>query len=169
MLALNDCLQLLISGTASGFPFFNKMWEAKVLVAQSCPPLGDPMDCSLAKHPHPWNSPGKSAGVVGSHPLLQGIFPTLGWKLDLLHCRWILCHVSSPWKQTCFPAWKPSTWPTLSPSVTPQCPLVFLRRVFGHEEEERQAQGVHEEAQPRGGAGGAQRPARRGRSRRPPR
>ena len=78
MLALSDCLQLLISGTASSFPFLNKMWEAKVLVAQSCPTLGDPMDCSWARHPRPWNSPGKNAGVVGSHPLLQGIFPRGG-------------------------------------------------------------------------------------------
>ena len=100
------------------------MWEAKVLVAQSCSTLGDPMDCSRARHPCPRNSPGKNAGVVGSHPLLQGIFPRWGWNLGLLHCRWILYHVSSPWKQTYFHAWKPSAWPTLSPSVTPRCPLV---------------------------------------------
>ena len=34
----------------------------------------------------PWNSPGKNTGV-GSHSLLQGIFPTQGWNLGLLHCR----------------------------------------------------------------------------------
>ena len=34
----------------------------------------------------PWNSPGKITGV-GSHFLLQGIFPTQGWNLGLLHCR----------------------------------------------------------------------------------
>ena len=33
----------------------------------------------------PWDSPGKNTGV-GCHALLQGIFPTLGWKLCLL-CR----------------------------------------------------------------------------------
>ena len=27
---------------------------------------------------------------VGCHSLLQGIFPTWGWNLDLLHCRWSL-------------------------------------------------------------------------------
>ena len=40
-----------------------------VLVAQLCPTLCDPMDCSLC----PWNSPGKTTGV-GSHFLLQEIF-----------------------------------------------------------------------------------------------
>ena len=33
-------------------------------------------------------SPGKNTGV-GCHFLLQGIFPTQGWNLCLLHCRWI--------------------------------------------------------------------------------
>ena len=34
----------------------------------------------------PWDSPGKNAGV-GCHFLLQGIFPTQGWSLRLLHCQ----------------------------------------------------------------------------------
>ena len=33
----------------------------------------------------PWNSPGKNIGV-GSHSLLQEIFPTPGLYLGLLHC-----------------------------------------------------------------------------------
>ena len=37
----------------------------------------------------PWDSLGKSTGV-GCHALLQGIFPTQGLNLSLLHCRWIL-------------------------------------------------------------------------------
>ena len=41
----------------------------------------------------PCNSPGKNTGV-GSHSLLQGVFPTQGQKLDLLHCRQILYHQS---------------------------------------------------------------------------
>ena len=41
----------------------------------------------------PWDSPGKNPGV-GSHSLLQGIFPTQGSNLSLLHCRWILYHLS---------------------------------------------------------------------------
>ena len=36
--------------------------------------------------PHLWDSPGKSTGV-GCHFLLQGIFPTQGLNLCLLHCR----------------------------------------------------------------------------------
>ena len=41
----------------------------------------------------PWNTPGKNTGV-GCHSLLQGIFPTQGWNLGLLHCRKILYHLS---------------------------------------------------------------------------
>ena len=36
-----------------------------------------------------WDSPGKNTGA-GSHALLQGIFPTQGSNLGLLHCRQIL-------------------------------------------------------------------------------
>ena len=42
---------------------------------------------------NPWNSPGKNTGV-GSYSLLQGIFQTQGSNLGLLHCRWILYHLS---------------------------------------------------------------------------
>ena len=34
-----------------------------------------------------WDSPGKNTGV-GCHALLQGIFPTKGWNLCLLHLHW---------------------------------------------------------------------------------
>ena len=47
----------------------------------------------------PCNSPGKNSGV-GSHCLLQGIFPTQRLNLGLPHCRQILYHLSSqgsPW------------------------------------------------------------------------
>ena len=47
-----------------------------------------------------WNSPGQNTGV-GSHSLLQGIFPTQGLNPGLLHCRWILYqlnHKGSPTK-----------------------------------------------------------------------
>ena len=40
----------------------------------------------------PWNFPGKNTGE-GSHSLLQGIFPTQGSNLLLLHCRQILYHL----------------------------------------------------------------------------
>ena len=39
------------------------------------------------------DSPGKNTGV-GFHVLLQGIFPTQGSNLGLLHCRQILYHPS---------------------------------------------------------------------------
>ena len=50
----------------------------------------------------PWNSPGKNTGV-GSHSLLQGIFPTQGLNPGLPHCRLIfffyqLRHQGSPTK-----------------------------------------------------------------------
>ena len=41
----------------------------------------------------PWNSPGENPGV-GSHLLLQGIFPTQGSNPGLLHCRQTLYHLS---------------------------------------------------------------------------
>ena len=41
----------------------------------------------------PWNSPGKNPGV-DSHSLLQGIFPTQGSNVGLLHCGQILYHLS---------------------------------------------------------------------------
>ena len=46
-------------------------------VAQSCPTLCSPIDCCL---------PGSSV-QVGFHFLLQGVFPTEGSNLGLLHCR----------------------------------------------------------------------------------
>ena len=54
--------------------------------SQSCLTLFDFMDCSSSV---PGDSGGKNTGV-GSHPLLQGIFPTQGSNPDLLHCRQIL-------------------------------------------------------------------------------
>ena len=40
----------------------------------------------------PWNFPGQNTRV-GCHSLLQGIFPTQGSNLGLLHCRQILYHL----------------------------------------------------------------------------
>ena len=39
------------------------------------------------------DSPGKNTGV-GCHALLQGIVPTQGLNLGLLHCSWVLYHLS---------------------------------------------------------------------------
>ena len=63
----------------------------KVLGAQSCLTLCDPMDCSLAGSSVHGDSPGRNTGV-GCHSLLQRIFPTQGSKLYLLHCRQVLYH-----------------------------------------------------------------------------
>ena len=41
----------------------------------------------------PWDSPGKNTGV-GCQFLPQGIFPTQGSNLGLLHCRQILYRLS---------------------------------------------------------------------------
>ena len=41
----------------------------------------------------PWNSPGQNT-AAGSLSLLQGIFPTQGSNLGLLHCRRILYQLS---------------------------------------------------------------------------
>ena len=63
---------------------------------QSCLTLCEPVDCSP---PGPcwllclWDSPGKNTGM-GSHALLQGIFPTRGLNLSLLHYKQILYHLS---------------------------------------------------------------------------
>ena len=65
----------------------------KVLVAQLCLTLCDPMNCSLPGSSVHGNSPGKNAGV-GCHALLQGIFPIQGSNLDLPHFRQILYHLS---------------------------------------------------------------------------
>ena len=41
----------------------------------------------------PWDCPGKNTGV-GCHALLQGIFPTQGLNVGLLHCRRIVDRLS---------------------------------------------------------------------------
>ena len=49
---------------------------------------------AVLSHPVVSNScPGTNTGV-GCHALLQGIFPTQGWNPGLLHCRWVLYHLS---------------------------------------------------------------------------
>ena len=55
------------------------------LVAQSCPILCNPTDCSLPGSSLQGDSPGKNTGV-GCQAFLQGIFPTQGSNPGLLHC-----------------------------------------------------------------------------------
>ena len=72
-----------------------------VLVAQSCLTLYDPIGCidpiELNRISCPWNTPGKNTGV-GSHFLLQGIFPTPGIKpgCPALQADYCLSNQGSP-------------------------------------------------------------------------
>ena len=84
------------------------------LVAQLCPTLCHPMNHG--------DSPGKNTGL-GCHALLQGIFPTQGSKPGLLHCRWILYHLShqgSPrtLKWVAYPFSSRSSWPRNYSSIS---------------------------------------------------
>ena len=63
------------------------------LLAQSCPTLCDPMDCSLPGSSVRGDSPGKNIGS-GFHALLQVIFLNQGLNLGLPHCKQILYHLS---------------------------------------------------------------------------
>ena len=63
------------------------------LVAQSCPTVCNPTDCSPPGSSVHGDSPGKNIGV-GCHAFLQGIFPTKGLNPRLPHCRQILYHLS---------------------------------------------------------------------------
>ena len=63
------------------------------LVAQSCPTLCDPMDCTSPGSSVHGDSLGKNTRV-GCHALLQGIFPSQGSNPGSLHCRLILYRLS---------------------------------------------------------------------------
>ena len=69
----------------------HNVMKVKVFLAQSCPTLFDPMDCSL---------PGSLVhGILqtrileGCRALLQGIFPTQESNSGFLHCRLIPYHL----------------------------------------------------------------------------
>ena len=63
------------------------------LVAQSCPTLCDPVDCSPPGSSVHGDSPGKNT-AVGGHALLQGIFPKQESNPGLPNYRQILYHLS---------------------------------------------------------------------------
>ena len=63
------------------FLLFSFCVRAKLL--QLCLTFCDPVDCSLSGSSVHGDSPGRNSGV-GSHALLQGIFPTQGWN----PCLW---------------------------------------------------------------------------------
>ena len=73
---------------------------SQCVLAQLSPTLCNPMDCSLPGSSVHGNSPGKITGV-GCHFLLQGIFPSQGMNLCLLHLlHWQadslpLCHLGN--------------------------------------------------------------------------
>ena len=70
-----------------------KNYPVLCLVIRSCPTLCNPMVCSPRGSSVHGDSPGKNSRV-GCHALLQGVFPTQGSNPGLLHCRWILYHLS---------------------------------------------------------------------------
>ena len=66
--------------------------KVKVLIAQSCLILRDPIDCSLPSYS--FHGILHARILPGCHFLFQGIFPTQGSNLGLLSCRQILYHLS---------------------------------------------------------------------------
>ena len=80
---------VLLLSWASSFNSHNTTIVCVCLVAQSCPTLCDPMDCSPSGFSVHEDSPGKNTGV-GCCALLQGIFPTQKYNPDLPHWRRIL-------------------------------------------------------------------------------
>ena len=64
-----------------------------MLIAQSCPTVCNPTDCSPPGSSVHGDSPGKNIGV-GCQAFLQGIFPTQGLNPGLPHCRQIFYHLS---------------------------------------------------------------------------
>ena len=114
------------SDTTEQLSLFELIWGNWDLVqfssvTQSSPTLWDPLDCSPPGSPvHGSLVEGKTTGV-GCHSLFQGIFPTQGLKLHLLHCRQILDHLSheqSP--ELC------STSPEFFVPLKLSAPLVFV-------------------------------------------
>ena len=78
----------------------------------------------------PWNSPGQNTGM-GSHSLLQWIFPTQGSNPGLLHYRWILyqlSHQGSPriLKWVVYPFSSRSSWPRNVDTYTYVCVCVCV-------------------------------------------
>ena len=85
-------------GLAGGFFTTSATWETPhyhvlYIVAQSCPTLCDPMDCSPPGSSAQGDSLAKNTGV-GCKAILQEIFPTQGSKPGILHCRQILYRLS---------------------------------------------------------------------------
>ena len=69
-------------------PEANPTMKKKKRESVSCSVVSDSVTCYLlpTRLLCPWDAPGKDTGV-GSHSLLQRIFPTPGLNLGFLHCR----------------------------------------------------------------------------------
>ena len=79
----------------------------------------------------PWNSPGQNTGV-GSSSLLQGIFPTQGWKPSL-HCRQILyqlSHKGSPPSSIYFLYWIDAHFISIVHMWVKSCVPLFTLLIF---------------------------------------
>ena len=84
MLSCLSCLYLLD---------INSLWDIVCLVAQLCPSLCDPVDCSPSGSSVHGDSPGKNSGV-GCHAFLQ-IMRYIVCKYIFLFSPWNLCFVVS--------------------------------------------------------------------------
>ena len=77
---------------------FVKLCVCVCVNSQSCSTLWDPMDCS----PRSSSIHGiLQARILEWVALLQGIFPTQGQNLCLLHCKWIFYHLSNHGSPIC--------------------------------------------------------------------
>ena len=83
---LPHCRRTFYHLSHQGSPVCYKGYESESEVAQSCPTLCDPMDCSLQGSSLHGILQARILGV-GCHFLLQGIFPTQGLNLGLLHSK----------------------------------------------------------------------------------
>ena len=115
-------------------PSFFRGWEGTIplsspgdgnhacLVIQSCPTLCNPMDCS---------PPGFSVHGILQARILEWVamstssrgFPTQGSNSGILHCRWILYHLSHQGslkyleQHECLPQQKCQAWPSFITSL----------------------------------------------------
>ena len=99
------------------------------LVAQSCPILCNPMDCSPPGSSVHRDSPGKNTGV-DCHALLQGIFPTQKSNTDLPHCRQILYHLSHQALSNTSPMRKGLLIAPISPMKEPRLRMIWLAQAI---------------------------------------
>ena len=90
---LKDILALTINELpGNSIYFFIFLRGVQCLVAQLCPTLCDPMDCSPPGSSVHGDSPVRNTGV-DCNDLFHGIFPTQGSNPGLLCCRQILYHL----------------------------------------------------------------------------